>query len=699
MITQITKDNAAKYQKLFREAEAVLSGYIPVKTYTEGTTYYSRSGAEFNEEIEITDVVSFAKRLTELEKAEGNETLDRNLYYKDESIKDDAFHPGVDTITTLEEYYFWLHTLKKATTEDNKYYWMKFIQLPLDEAHFKIDANNRSITVPSEFKKNGIGVQGDHMAEVVYFEIERFFDYMDLDQCDIYIQWEAPKSQSGVNVSEVCYKQVYVDDNNVDKLVFAWAISDALTQNAGSLKFSVRFFKWKDGQSVDNEIKELEYSYSTLTATASIQTALSLDLTTLTTDQIDDSCKLIGDRIGQTQLNGGYHAAEPEFILNLIEDANGADLGSNGTAELYVIAEAPDTGLLEYNWYKTNLNEDNSEGETESLSEFKVSNYSWYKVDNADIQNLLNQGITLYYRIKETENEFTILTGTTIDTDTYEYCIKGSGCKVDSVGRYYVQVSNRTTGSIRYVLSNKVSFYNPVIPEVTKSIDNKFIIGQTTEPLKIEVKEVYGNKPVYNWETNGDPMAMDAEYTSIDGANEATYMPTEPGYYKVSVCNTRNEKTSEPASGEGVICRVTNLPNPVTCEIVGSKEFYDSSFEEGKVVLNPTIKLKDESLSDGCICHWYIYEDKTPKEITNINVAAGSSVSLNINEYRSTIEDKTDGNINAMYYAVIDNILNGETTSWDMMKDGKIYFLIKEAPITVPDEELEVEEEPTVDEE
>ena len=48
-----------------------------------------------------------------------------------------------------------------------------FSVLPLDEDVFEIDANTRLIKVPSSFATNGISVQGDEVAEVIYFEINR----------------------------------------------------------------------------------------------------------------------------------------------------------------------------------------------------------------------------------------------------------------------------------------------------------------------------------------------------------------------------------------------------------------------------------------------------------------------------------------------------------------------------------------------
>jgi hypothetical protein len=48
--------------------------------------------------------------------------------------------------------------------------------MPADEEIFEIDANTRAISIPSKVKKNGIGVYGDHNAEMIVLNIDRYFD-------------------------------------------------------------------------------------------------------------------------------------------------------------------------------------------------------------------------------------------------------------------------------------------------------------------------------------------------------------------------------------------------------------------------------------------------------------------------------------------------------------------------------------------
>jgi hypothetical protein len=60
--------------------------------------------------------------------------------------------------------------------------------LPLDEPRFSIDANTRDIIIPANFRKL-VGVEGDHVAETLIFDIDRYFDFVDLyhDQMNIWV--------------------------------------------------------------------------------------------------------------------------------------------------------------------------------------------------------------------------------------------------------------------------------------------------------------------------------------------------------------------------------------------------------------------------------------------------------------------------------------------------------------------------------
>lgn len=171
-------------------------------------------------------------------------------------------------ISTLEEYFLYL----KELANHDVYYTM----LPIDEETFDIDANTRKIAVPASFAANGIGVQGDEIAEIVYFTIDRFFDATDLNEesMNIAIQWEAADGTAGVS------KEFIRDVTSLPgKIIFGWPLVSQITSVPGNIKFSVRFYK-VDTKTDSNGIsyEYLSYNFNTLTATVKINSSLDYKL-------------------------------------------------------------------------------------------------------------------------------------------------------------------------------------------------------------------------------------------------------------------------------------------------------------------------------------------------------------------------------------------------------------------------------------
>jgi hypothetical protein len=174
VITAVKAENIGAYKALFEEASDILSGYKRVRTYNGDISdyYFKNADAESSEDLFVKDetVSSLLTFSQALEKY--------SVLYVKEGEPAEGFEPMVG-ITTLEEYFSWLQNLSIINR--------KYTVLPLDEEHFEINANTRAINIPASFKKNGVAVQGDDLAEVLYFKIDRYFDYMDLNNTDIFI--------------------------------------------------------------------------------------------------------------------------------------------------------------------------------------------------------------------------------------------------------------------------------------------------------------------------------------------------------------------------------------------------------------------------------------------------------------------------------------------------------------------------------
>lgn len=149
-------------------------------------------------------------------------------------------------ITDSKEYISFLKEIQDSGTTT-------YSALPSTEPRFLINANKRKITIPSEF--SFLAVRYDHQAETVYFEIDRYFDDVDLSQHTCIVQF-VNKDEYG-NVSDGHYRIPIMDIETVDgKIIFGWKIENPATKYAGTIDFSVRFY------SITGEGDEAKFLYN-----------------------------------------------------------------------------------------------------------------------------------------------------------------------------------------------------------------------------------------------------------------------------------------------------------------------------------------------------------------------------------------------------------------------------------------------------
>lgn len=149
-------------------------------------------------------------------------------------------------ITDSKEYIGFLKEIQDSGTTT-------YSALPSTEPRFLINANERKITIPSEF--SFLAVRYDHQAETVYFEIDRYFGDVDLSQHTCIVQF-VNKDEYG-NVSNGYYRIPVMDVTTVDgKIIFGWLIENGATKYAGKIEFSVRFY------SITGEGDEAKFLYN-----------------------------------------------------------------------------------------------------------------------------------------------------------------------------------------------------------------------------------------------------------------------------------------------------------------------------------------------------------------------------------------------------------------------------------------------------
>ena len=159
----------------------------------------------------------------------------------------------------------------------------KFLRLPLDEPLFEIDANTRKIAVPENFRVNGASVQGDHLAEVIFFRIERYFDYKDLSTCNIEINWKMG-AKEGKTTRFIKFDDVMtIDDVKSNCIIFGWPINNIVTEKSGALTFAVEFNQTEG----EGDNKKVIYRFNTLPTTVNIKDGLIIsdDADVYTLDQ------------------------------------------------------------------------------------------------------------------------------------------------------------------------------------------------------------------------------------------------------------------------------------------------------------------------------------------------------------------------------------------------------------------------------
>lgn len=130
---------------------------------------------------------------------------------------------------------------------------------------YQVNLSERTIESPKT-----IGVSSDHKAEVIYFIMDRYYDFMDLTNTSCLIQYVTPDDSPYVYV--VPYYDIYTY-RNMNKMVIPWNIDGAATQNEGPIKYSIRFFKI-EGEGPE---AQLVYNLNTLPATTIIDKGLNID--------------------------------------------------------------------------------------------------------------------------------------------------------------------------------------------------------------------------------------------------------------------------------------------------------------------------------------------------------------------------------------------------------------------------------------
>ncbi len=677
MITVINKTNKGLYNQLFAEVEDWL------RTHNgDGNKIYDDEGNL------IPDVVG------------GTDPLLGNIEVEDPETGDIIEVP--DSITSLGELFTFMEFITKHAPI--------YTRLPLDEEPFFIDANKRSITVPKDFVANGVSVQGDEIAEILFFKINRFFDATDLSQCNIYIQWRSSEvGEDGKPVEGLSRTWIQDVDSEPGYLIFGWPISSKITKAAGNVTFSVRFYRF-------NSTDDLIYSFSTLDQTVKILPALDYDIDDIQATAnkyiIDDCAEDIRNRAINSPSSGSEAPELPVweptrlatfntgipvrdaddnikfYVVNLAADGNGF---YNDPLFYHMSATSDDSGIVSYSWVKKDKNGNAVRNNDPETHFYEAVDY----VETADSSRASNK--TYYY----------------LDGQTYKVLPLDVALDSDEYGTIYELVSTvtvATAGTYTPYAQNRVGKYMserieaiplkvpvPAEPEVS----DLGPVNGSTQPilsedplylgLDVALADEYGNVlptglATYEWkrqELSGGDFEIIDRYTAPQLILQEEEENAE-GYYQVVVTNNLNR---EVASVESNIVRVTKsaikpvitLGTNAEMSIAAARareDHLDIHITEGTLEPNRTEE-------DSVTYQWYRYVGSSAEKAAQDKTAAmegmyadatggvdhdiliDDSYTTDDISYNSAVTPNfipPDG-IEATYFCVVTNYYNGTTKS------------------------------------
>lgn len=513
--------------------------------------------------------------------------------------------PEKDKISTLDGYFQHLHEISLKDPS--------LIILPLDEEKFFIDGNSRKITVPQAFTKNGVGVQGDHYAEYIYFEIDRYFENIDFGSPSITAVVEFIDANQQKHFTKAWIK--YTDEES-SKIIIGWPITQDVTSKAGTIKFSVRLFELNtDGNSYKR-------SFGTLIGQLVVNPSLDFAISKAEIDNIQGD---LNDDVGNEVLSrmidsptadySSDKVVSPVFLFRYKEGVGPNDPCSADAGDvLNVQAIAP--GSVEYSWYRekdekiTNLQ---SKSVHKKLDTFKedIPIYE-IKIINGSSQ----------YRLADVSRE-TFADGGPYYEKYSEYILpKSEDGEVmsDITGTYYCVAQNNMYGFSR------ASNQDIKVPEGERWTEADCKIGVvivpgptpfgelTKLPDKIEIRPgasftvsaagaTEKDRDVYSWSFTGD----DGKSENISIKENSCNLLDAEGTYKAFVTRTRNGKTSD--SQELGSCHAYKKPQAAEFIEVDGKAIDSSQGQKTyfipKTATTCVIKVKANGKFEDYKVQWY----------------------------------------------------------------------------------------------
>lgn len=489
-------------------------------------------------------------------------------------------------ISTLDEYFQHLHEISLKDPS--------LIILPLDEEKFFIDGNSRKITVPQAFTKNGVGVQGDHYAEYIYFEIDRYFENIDFGSPSITAVVEFIDANQQKHFTKAWIK--YTDEKS-SKVTIGWPITQDVTSKAGFIKFSVRLFELEG-----NSYKR---SFGTLIGQLVVNPSLDFAISKAEIDNIqgnlnDDVEKQVLDRMISSPAADYSEdkVVSPVFLFRYKEGVGPADFCSADAGDvLRVQAVAP--GSIAYFWFKGE-NPIEAESIFKKLEAFKENIPIYEKAPNyrlADVTaDTFDQGGPYY----ELYSEYVLPNEGDI---TGEY-----HCVAENTMYGYHRASNEPLNVPEGWTENDCKIGSVVVPGPTAFGDDSTMLSEKVEivdggSLTVGVTGATAkDRDTYTWNFTGD----DGNSRDIATTGNTCSLLDIEGIYTASVTRTRNGAVSEPKVLGS--CHAYKKPQPVKFITIDGVSIDDSqknqNFLVPKTATSCTITVKANGKFENYAVEW-----------------------------------------------------------------------------------------------
>lgn len=155
-------------------------------------------------------------------------------------------------ITTAEQYNANLHLIHNSNPPI-------YAALPNADNIYNIDLEERTINAPEI-----LGVELDHVAETLYFIVDRNAGYIDLATTSCLITYTNALGKTRFYI--VPFYDIYTY-KDVNKMVFPWCLDVNVLEAPGTVEFSIQFFKVGLNAEQDNII---QYKLNTLPAKSKV---------------------------------------------------------------------------------------------------------------------------------------------------------------------------------------------------------------------------------------------------------------------------------------------------------------------------------------------------------------------------------------------------------------------------------------------